>query len=165
MIKQIRHAMDVDVPVRTAYDQWTQFESFPMFMDSVIDVSQVDDGRLRWSVEFGGAERELVTEIVEQEPDRRVAWTSVEGPRQGGVVTFHELDDGTTRMMVQIDVDPRGIAERLAVLFGTFERQIVADLERFGSFIEARGEPTGAWRGRIENPAYDASDDDSESAS
>jgi uncharacterized membrane protein len=165
MIQQIRHAIDVDVPVRTAYDQWTQFEDFPMFMDAVVDVSQVDDSRLRWSVEIGRVGRELVTEIVEQEPDRRVAWTTVAGPDQGGVVTFHELDDGSTRMMMQIDVEPHGVVERLGALFGTIERQVVADLERFKSFIEARGDATGAWRGRVENPAYDASAEASDSTS
>ena len=151
MISSIQHAIDVDVPVRVAYNQWTQFEDFPQFMDSVIEVEQLTPDTTRWVTEVNGVSREFVAEITEQTPDQRVAWTTREGPKQGGVVTFHELDDGTTRVMYQMDFEPTGVLESAGAATGIVKRTVTGDLERFKKFIEARGTPTGAWRGEIES--------------
>jgi uncharacterized membrane protein len=150
VITSIQHAIDVDVPVRVAYNQWTQFEDFPQFMDSVIEVEQLTADTTRWVTEVNGVKREFVAEITEQTPDQRVAWGTVEGPRLGGVVTFHELDDGTTRVMYQMDFEPSGLVESAGAATGVVKRTVTDDLERFKKFIEARDEPTGAWRGEIE---------------
>ncbi len=150
MISSIQHSLDVDVPVRVAYNQWTQFEDFPQFMDSVIEVEQLTADTTRWVTEVNGVRREFVAQITEQTPDQRVAWTTMDGPRQGGVVTFHDLDDGTTRVMYQMDFEPSGLVESAGAVTGVLERTVTNDLERFKKFIEARGAPTGAWRGEIE---------------
>lgn len=151
MQKTVERSIDVEVPVTTAYNQWTQFEDFPQFMDSVIEVEQLTADTTRWVTEVNGVRREFVAEITEQTPDQRVAWSTMEGPKQGGVVTFHELDDGTTRVMYQMDFEPSGIVESAGAAIGVVERTVTDDLERFKKFIEARGAPTGAWRGAIES--------------
>jgi uncharacterized membrane protein len=147
---RFEHAIDVNVPVRTAYDQWTQFEDFPEFMDGVEEVEQISDTELRWRAEIGGRTEEWTAEITEQEPDKRIAWTSTSGARNGGVVTFHHIDDDTTRVMLQIEYEPETIVENVGSALGVVQRRMKGDLERFKEFIEARGEPTGAWRGKVE---------------
>lgn len=146
----IERSIDVYVPVRTAYNQWTQFESFPMFMEGVKEVRQLDDKRLHWRAEIAGKEEEWDAVITEQEPDMRVAWKSTTGTPNAGVVTFHRLDENTTRVMLQLDYQPQNVIETVGSALGIVERRVKGDLERFKQFIETRGHETGAWRGSIE---------------
>jgi len=147
---QIVESIDVDVPVRTAYNQWTQFESFPHFLQEVESISQIDDTHNHWKVKVGGIEREFDTEITEQHPDERVAWKSVGGEtRHAGVVTFHRLDETHTRLMTQIDWDPEGLVEKAGAVVGVDDHRVKADAKGFKAFIEGRGSATGAWRGDV----------------
>ncbi|URN18473.1 MULTISPECIES: SRPBCC family protein [Streptomyces] len=149
-MSQVEESITVDVPVRTAYNQWTQFESFPEFMEGVERIEQVTDTLTRWTTKVNGAERSFDAEITEQIPDERVAWTTVGGEvRQAGVVTFHRIDDTTTKVMLQMDVDPEGFVETVGDKLGFVKRQVAGDLKRFKSFIESRGSETGAWRGEV----------------
>ena len=145
----VQEAIDVDVPIRVAYDQWTQFESFPHFMGGVERITQLDDKHTHWVTKIGGVEREFDAEITEQHPDERVAWKSTSGPRQAGVVTFHRLDNSTTRVMLQLDLQPEGVVEQAGDKLGFVKRRAKGDLERFKGFIESRGVETGAWRGDV----------------
>ncbi len=142
-------SIEVGCYVSTAYNQWTQFEDFPTFMDGVEEVRQLDDRNLHWKVKVDGVEREFDAEITEQLPDERIAWRSTSGPDQAGVVTFHKLDDSTTRVMLQLDMEPEGIVEKVGDKLGFVERQVGKDLENFKRLIEQREEPTGAWRGDV----------------
>jgi uncharacterized membrane protein len=142
-------SIDVHVPVSTVYNQWTQFEAFPEFMEGVKEVEQLDDRRLRWRAEIGGNEESWEAEITEQRPDERIAWTSRDGARNAGVVTFHRLSDEDTRVMLQIDYEPEGMTESVGDMLGMVERRVEGDLERFKEFIESRGSATGGWRGEI----------------
>jgi uncharacterized membrane protein len=142
-------SVDVDVPIRTAYDQWTQFEEFPRFMSDVESVTQLDDRRLHWVVEIGGVEREFDAEITEQSPEERIAWRAAGGVDQAGVVTFHKLDDTTTRVMLQLEMDPEGVVETVAEKTGIVARAAERDMKNFKEFIEARGTETGGWRGEV----------------
>ncbi len=143
-------SIDVQVPVRVAYDQWTQFEEFPRFMDGVEKITQVTDDRLSWDVKFGGVERTFETTITEQTPDQRIAWTTTEGPEHAGVVTFHKIDDETTRVTLQMDYDPDGFLENVADKLGFVSARLNGDMKNFKEFIEERGAETGGWRGTIE---------------
>ncbi len=145
----VEKSIDVHVPVRTAYNQWTQFEEFPQFMQGVEEVRQLDDKRLHWRASIGGKTEEWDAEITEQVPDMRVAWTNTTGARNAGVVTFHRLDDNTTRVMLQLDYDPEGVVENVGDALGFVSRRVEGDLERFKEFVEARGQETGAWRGTV----------------
>ena len=146
----VTHSVDVEVPVRTAYNQWTQFEEFPEFMEGVERVKQLDDTHMRWHVDIAGIDREFEAEITEQTPDHRVAWRATSGADHGGVVTFHALDDDTTRVTLQMEFDPEGVAEQVGDKTGIVSARAKGDLERFKEFIEARGSETGAWRGEVE---------------
>ena len=146
----IEQSIDVEVPVRTAYDQWTQFEEFPRFMEGVEKITQLSDTRTHWVTEIAGIHREFDAEITEQEPDQRIAWTSVDEPKQAGVVTFHRIDDGKTRVMLQMDFEPQGLVEKAGDMLGIVKSRAKGDLERFKEFIESRGTETGAWRGEVE---------------
>lgn len=148
----VEQSIDVHVPIRTAYDQWTQFESFPQFMGGVERIVQVDDTHTRWTTSIGGVEREFDAEITEQHPDERVAWRSTDGATHAGVVTFHRIEDDVTRVMVQIDWKAQGLAEKAGAVVGADDAQVKADLKRFKEFIESRGVETGAWRGEVEHP-------------
>ena len=150
MARTIVEWIDVQVPVRTAYNQWTQFEDFPQFMENVERVDQLDDRRLHWVAKVAGKTKEWDAEITEQTPDKRVAWTSTSGAQNAGVVTFHRLDEDTTRVTVQMDVEPEGAVETVGTAVGIADREIKGDLERFKTFIESRGKETGAWRGEVE---------------
>ena len=150
---KIEKSIDVEVPVRTAYNQWTQFEDFPKFMEGVRQVEQLGDKRLRWRANVGGKEKTWEAEITEQVPDDRIAWRSRGGAPNAGVVTFHRLDDDTTRVTLQMDVDPDGPVEQAGDWLGILDRQVEGDLKRFKAFIESRGGPTGAWRGNVESPS------------
>jgi uncharacterized membrane protein len=145
----IEQSIDVNVPVRTAYNQWTQFEEFPHFMEGVKDVQQLDDKRLHWRAEVAGRDKEWDAEITEQTPDQRIAWTSRSGAWNAGVVTFHRLEENRTRVMLQLEYDPAGVVDNVGDALGFVSARVQGDLERFKDFIESRGTETGAWRGEI----------------
>jgi len=146
---KIEKSIDVDVPIRTAYNQWTQFEQFPSFMQGVLEIRQLDDKRLLWRANVGGKEKTWEAEITEQIPDDRVAWRSRGGTTNAGVVTFHRLSDDRTRIMLQLEYEPEGAVEQLGDWVGVVSRRVESDLERFKEYIESRGRETGAWRGEI----------------
>ncbi|KDN20983.1 SRPBCC family protein [Amycolatopsis rifamycinica] len=148
----ITEIVDVEVPVSTAYNQWTQFEEFPKFMEGVEEIRQLDATRTHWVTRFGGVTREFDATITEQHPDERVAWTSDSGPDHAGVITFHRLDDSHTRVTAQMDIDPEGFAENVADKLGVLDRRVKGDLKRFKEFIEQRGRETGGWRGDVARP-------------
>ncbi len=143
-------SIDVEVPVSTAYNQWTQFEEFPRFMEGVKSVTQIDDTHLHWVAEVAGTEKEWDAEITEQHPDERVAWHATSGAENAGVVTFHRLDENKTRVTLQLDVEPDGPIESVGTALGFLQRRVKGDLERFSEFLEARGRETGSWRGEVE---------------
>ena len=153
----IEESIEVRVPLRTAYDQWTQFEEFPRFMDGVEEVRQLDDTHVHWVAEFGGSRHEWDAEITEQNPDERVAWRNVDGKDNAGVVTFHYIDDDRTKIMVQMDFVPEGIKEKVGAALGAADRRVRGDLERFKQLIEARGQESGGWRGEVDRPDEGAS--------
>jgi uncharacterized membrane protein len=146
----IEQSIEVNVPVSTAYNQWTQFEEFPEFMEGVESVTQLDDTHLRWVADIAGKRHEWKAEISEQRPDERVAWHATDGKKNAGVVTFHRLDDQKTRVMVQMDWQPEGAVEQAGAAVGADDRRVKGDLERFKKFIEARGQESGAWRGEVD---------------
>jgi uncharacterized membrane protein len=145
-----QEAVEVAVPVRAAYDQFTQFEDFPRFMEDVESIEQLDDTTIRWKVNVAGAERTWDADITEQEPDQRIAWKAQGDTQHAGVVTFHRLDENLTRVTLQMDVEPSDWVEKVGDAVGTMERRVGRDLESFKGFIEDRGVPTGAWRGEVE---------------
>ncbi|HET9901371.1 MAG TPA: SRPBCC family protein [Actinomycetes bacterium] len=149
-MSNVTESIDVKVPVRTVYDQWTQFETFPQFMEGVERIDQITDTKTHWVTKIGGVEREFDADITEQHPDERVAWKSTTGPDQAGVVTFHRLSDDTTRVTVQMDYEPEGVVENVGDKLGIVKRRVTGDLERFKQFIEARGTETGGWRGDVD---------------
>jgi uncharacterized membrane protein len=146
-------SIDVNVPLSIAYNQWTQFEEFPRFMEGVKSVTQTDDTHMHWVAEIGGVEREWNAEITEQHPDERVAWRATSGAENAGVVTFHRIDDDTTRVTLQMDASPEGVVENVGTALGFLDRRVKGDLERFKEFIERRGSETGAWREEVEVPS------------
>jgi uncharacterized membrane protein len=148
----IEQAIEVHVPLTTAYNQWTQFQEFPQFMEGVEEVRQIDDTHLHWVAEFGGQRHEWDAVVTEQKPDERVAWRNTDGKDNAGVVTFHRIDDDETRVMVQMDFVPEGVIEKLGAAIGSPDRRVKGDLERFKAMIESRGSETGAWRGEIKRP-------------
>jgi uncharacterized membrane protein len=148
----IEESIEVEAPLATVYNQWTQFEEFPRFMDGVEEVRQLDDTHLHWVAQFGGSRHEWDAEITEQKPDERVAWRNTGGKDNAGVATFHRLDDEHTRVMVQIDFLPEGIKEKLGDALGAPDRRVKGDLTRFKELVEARGAETGAWRGEVKRP-------------
>ena len=145
----IEKSIDVEVPVRTAYNQWTQFEEFARFMEGVERVEQIDDTHLRWVANVGGKRKEWIARITEQIPDARIAWTSEGGAKNGGVVTFHKLSPGRTRIMLQLEYEPEDVVETVGDALGVVSRRVENDLKRFKEFIESRGRETGAWRGEV----------------
>ena len=148
----LQKPIDVDVPVRTAYNQWTQFEEFPQFMEGVEEVRQLDDRRLHWRAKVAGKTEEWDAVITEQIPDERVAWRNTTGAENAGVVTFHHLSANSTRVMLQLEYDPHGLVENVGSALGVVERRVEGDLKRFKEFIESKGAATGAWRGEIRRP-------------
>ena len=149
---QVEKAIEVSVPVSTAYNQWTQFEEFPNFMEGIESVTQLDDARLHWVGNVGGRDKEWYARITEQIPDERIAWTTEGGVYNAGVVTFHRLAPEQTRVMLQMDYDPDGFVESVGDALGFVSRRIEGDLDKFKEFIENRGVETGAWRGSIGRP-------------
>jgi uncharacterized membrane protein len=148
----VTESIDVAVPVSTAYNQWTQFESFPKFMSGVESISQTDDTHSHWVTKVAGVAREFDTEITEQHPDERVAWKSTDGTTHAGVVTFHRLSGSDTRVTVQLDWEASGLVEKAGALVGADDHQVKADLSRFKEFIEDRGREDGSWRGDVARP-------------
>ena len=146
----VEKTIEVNVPLSTAYNQWTQFEEFPRFMEGVESVTQLDDTHLRWVAEVGGKRQEWEAEITEQVPDDRVSWRSTSGVEQTGRVTFQALDGDRTQITVRMAYEPEGIVESVGSAVGADERRVEADLERFKEFIESRGAETGAWRGTVQ---------------
>jgi uncharacterized membrane protein len=152
---KIEQSIDIEVPVSTAYNQWTQFEEFPQFMDGVEEVRQLDETHLHWVAEIGGHREEWDAEITEQSPDERIAWKATGGKHNAGVVTFHRLDNQRCKIMLHLDWESEGLIEKLGSAIGQDDRQVKDDLERFKKLIESRGAETGAWRGEVEHSAHD----------
>lgn len=148
----VEKSIEVNVPISTAYNQWTQFEDFPAFMEGIEEVRQVDDTHLHWRAEVAGKDKEWDAEITEQIPDQRIAWRSTTGALNAGVVTFHHISDEVTRIMLQMDYEPEGMTENVGNMLGVFTRRVEGDLERFKAFLESQGHETGAWRGKVEQP-------------
>ena len=146
---RIEKAIEVDVAVRSAYDQWTQFEDFPEFMEGVERVVQRGDKFLDWTATIGGQTRSWTAEIVDQTPDVRVAWRSVDGAKNAGAVLFQPLGPGRTLVSLTIEAEPDGPLDTVGTALGFLERRVEGDLERFKQFIEGRRQPTGAWHGEI----------------
>lgn len=146
----VTETIDVDRDVRTVYNQWTQFEEFPRFMEGVDRVQQIDDRHLHWEVDIVGVDREFDAEITEQTPDQRIAWRSRTGVDQGGVVTFHPLNDEQSRVTLQLTFEPEGLVEQAGDTLGLVAARVKGDLKRFKEFIESRGSETGAWRGEVD---------------
>lgn len=145
----IEKSIEINVPVRAAYNQWTQFEEFPKFMEGVKQVKQLDDKHLHWKADIGGKEKEWKAEITEQIPEERIAWTSRGGAINAGVVTFHRLSDSKSKVMLQMEYDPQGFVENVGDAVGVVTQRVQGDLERFKQYIENRGQETGAWRGTV----------------
>ncbi len=150
---KIEDTIEVQVPVQEAYNQWTQFEDFPRFMDGIQSVEQLDDTHVEWVAEIRGESRQWTTEITEQRPDEKVAWKTIEGEvKNDGVVTFEPLGDAQTRVNVEMDVEGDSMAENVAGdLLGVVKKQVHGDLERFKQLIESRDVETGAWRGEVQD--------------
>lgn len=148
--RTVEESIEVDVPVSTAYNQWTQFEDFPKFMGSVESVRQIDDTHLHWRAVVGGKVKEWDAEITEQIPDERIAWRSISGPPNAGVVTFHRISDSRTRIMLQMDYSPETAAEKVADAGGAVKLTTKGNLKRFKKLLESRGFETGAWRGTVQ---------------
>ena len=146
----IETSVELDVPVSTAYNQWTQFEDFPKFMEGIAEVRQVDDTHLHWTADFAGQQREWDAEITEQSPDERIAWKATSGAGNAGVVTFHHLAKNKSKVMLQLEFDPEGFVEQVGDKLGIVRLRTEADLGRFKAFIESRGQETGAWRGEVD---------------
>jgi uncharacterized membrane protein len=144
--------IEVELPVRAVYNQWTQFEEFPEFMENVEEVRQLDDEHLHWKVSIAGVEREWDARITEQSPDERIAWTATDGTENAGVVTFHPLSQDRTKVVLQLEMDPQGFAETVADKTGLVANRAKNDLENFKQFIEARGMETGGYRGEVRRP-------------
>ena len=145
----IEESVEVAVPIATAYNQWTQFEEFPQFMEGIEEVRQLGDAQLHWRADIAGVTREWDAQITEQSPEERIAWTSTSGSKNAGVVTFHRIDDNKTKVMLQLDFDPEGFVETAGDALGFVNRRTKGDLDRFKAFIESRGAETGAWRGEV----------------
>jgi uncharacterized membrane protein len=146
----IIESIEVNVPVRTAYNQFTQFEDFPQFMKSVKEVRQLDDKRLHWKANVAGEDKEWDAEITEQIPDKRIAWRSIGGVQNAGVVTFHKISDNVTRVTLQMDYQPDGALETIGDALGAVRMETRSNLQNFKEMLEKRGAETGAWRGKID---------------
>ncbi len=149
MTKQVESSIKVNVPVRTAYNQWTQFEEFPRFMEGVKEIRQLDEQHVHWVAEVGGKQKEWDAEITEQVPDQRIAWRSVDGAPNAGVVEFRPIGSDETEVRVRMEFEPEGTVEKLGAALQAPDARVKGDLKRFKEFIESRGSESGAWRGEI----------------
>lgn len=150
----VKKTIDIPAPIHEVYNQWTQFESFPQFMEGVKEVRQVDDKHLHWRAEVAGREDEWEAEITEQIPDTRIAWRSLNGRQNAGAVDFHRLSDDQTQVSLTMEVEPAGVVEKVGDALGIVDRQVERDLERFRDFMAERQTATGAWRGEIQPPHH-----------
>jgi uncharacterized membrane protein len=148
-METIEKSMDINVPIRTAYNQWTQFEEFPRFMEGIETIKQLDDTTLQWVANVGGERKEWKARITEQVPDQHIAWRSEGGEFTSGAVSFQPLGPDKTRVTVRMSYEPKGVTEKLGDMLGIVSRRVEGDLGRFKSFIESRGRETGAWRGTV----------------
>jgi uncharacterized membrane protein len=149
-LSEVETSVEINVPVRTAYDQWTQFEEFPRFMDSVQQVHQIDDTHLHWKAKVGGKAKEWRAEITQQIPDQRIAWRSTSGPRNMGVVTFDKIGEGRTRVTLRMVYAPESLDERIGDAMGAMRLEAERNLNKFKNLVESRGQETGAWRSAVE---------------
>lgn len=145
----VHKSIEVNVPLTTAYNQYTQFETFTNFMEGVESVQQLDDKRLHWKADIGGQQREWDAEIVEQVPDQVIAWRSTSGKMNDGRVAFESMGANQCRVDVTVEYDPEGLVETIGDKLGFVDRRVEGDLERFKRFVEERGAETGAWRGEV----------------
>jgi len=152
-MSKVEESIELEVPVQTAYNQWTQFEEFPQFMEHVDEVKQLDDEHLHWKVTIAGKTEEFDAEVTEQVPDTRIAWKSTSGRENAGAVDFHPLGDDRSQIVVALDAETEGMMEKAADASGMAARQLRGDLKRFKELIEQRGSETGAWRGSVERDA------------
>ena len=148
-MSMIEKSIEVNVPVKTAYNQWTQFEEFPMFMEGVEQVKQINDKRLHWKANIAGKAEEWDAEITEQIPDQRIAWTSKGGAMNAGLVMFSPVSDAKSKLTLQMEYVPDGALEKTGDAMGIVTRRVEGDLKRFKEFIETRGRETGGWRGTV----------------
>ena len=148
-METIEKSVEVDAPISTVYNQWTQFEEFPRFMEGVKEVRQLDDKRLHWHAEIAGKDKQWDAEIYRQEPDRAIAWRSTSGAENGGEVSFTPAGNNGTRVMLRMSYDPEGFLENVGDALGMVGMRVQGDLDRFKEFIESRGRETGGWRGEI----------------
>jgi len=145
----ITKSIIINVPVTMAYNQWTQFEEFPHFMEGVVQVTQIDDTTLHWVAEIGGRREEWEARITEQSPDEKIAWRSESGAMNSGVVTFQPINASQTKISLEIEYNPSGVVETVGDMMGYVSRQVEANLRRFKEFIESRDRESGAWRGKV----------------
>ncbi|HEV1996980.1 MAG TPA: SRPBCC family protein [Candidatus Dormibacteraeota bacterium] len=155
-MSEVDKTIEVDVPVSTAYNQWTQFETFPEFMEGIKEVKQLDATKLQWTAEIAGKTKQWDATITNQEPDQRVAWRNIDGADNAGDVQFEAIGDSKTRIKLHMVYDPEGVVENVGDALGVVSRRVEGDLERFKKFIESRGAETGAFRGEIRQPAPQA---------
>jgi uncharacterized membrane protein len=148
-VSTIERSIDVDLPVHATYARWTRFTDFPDFMEGVERVEQVTDTQTRWTTRIGGVAREFDARIIEQTPDTRICWVSVDGPRQAGEVRFQRLSDAHTRVLLQVDFEPEGAIERVGDTLGLVGRRIEGDLERFKRVVESEHSTDDGWPGQI----------------
>jgi uncharacterized membrane protein len=148
-METIEKHINVNEPVQTVYNQWTQFEDFPRFMEGIENVTQLDDTHLHWVANIGGKNVEWDATISEQIPDKRIVWYSDGGAVHSGMASFHPVGPEITRVTLRIDYEPEGFVEGTGDKLGFVSRRVEGDLKRFKEFIEARGEETGAWRGAV----------------
>jgi uncharacterized membrane protein len=146
---RVEKTVEIDRPLRMVYDQWTQFEEFPRFMEGVAEVLQLDDKTLHWKARIAGKTEEWDAQIVQQIPDQSIAWRHTRGAVNSGVVTFTPLDAERCRVSLALEYDPKGFVEKAGDILGVVARRVEGDLERFKRFIEERPSETGAWRGTI----------------
>ena len=148
-MERIEKSIEVEAPLRAVYNQWTQFEEFPRFMEGVQEVRQIDDTHLFWKAEIAGKTTDWEAEIYEQIPDARIAWRSLSGAPNAGAVSFQALGPELTRVNLVLDYQPLGAVEKIGDALGLVSGRVEGDLRRFKSFIETRGVETGAWRGEV----------------
>ena len=148
-METIEKSIEVNVPVNTVYNQWTQFEEFPRFMEGVEEVQQLNDKQLHWKAKIAGKAKEWDAEILEQKPDQRISWQSTTGAKNSGLVNFFPVGTSTTRITLTLNYEPEGAIEKMGDAVGVVSSRVEGDLKRFKEFIESRGQETGAWRGEI----------------
>jgi len=149
-IGTIDESIEVEVPLSTAYNQWTQFEEFPLFMEGVDDVKQHGDTRLHWVATIGGHTAEWEAKILEQHPDEQISWISEDGKKTRGTVSFEGLSESKTRIRLSMSYQAEGPLEQLGSAAGLDATRVRGDLKRFKDLIESRGTESGEWRGEIE---------------